>query len=354
MSNDLVLVTGASGFVGIHCIVQLLNAGYTVRATLRSLNREAEVRAMLKRAGIAPDTARLTLVTADLTADAGWAEAVRDCRYVLHVASPFPMKPPKDENELIVPAREGTLRVLRAARDAGVERVVLTSSFVAIGYGVPPGTYTEADWSDVNGPGMTAYAKSKTLAERAAWQFMEEEGGALQLSVVNPVGIFGPALGPDLSTSVAITQELLNGSLPGMPDIYFGVVDVRDVADLHLLAMTNPVANGERFLAVAGHFLSAVDVAKTLKANMGAASAKVPTRKLPNFAIRIVALWDSTARLIVPELGKRKDATAAKAERLLGWHPRTAEQSIIASGESLLELGLIKGQPAGAAAGAPA
>ena len=346
MSNDLVLVTGGSGFVGIHCIAQLLNAGYRVRTTVRSLTREAEIRAMLKRAGLAPETDLLTLVTADLTADKGWAEAVAGCRYVLHVASPFPMKAPKHEDELIRPAREGTLRVLRAARDAGIERLVLTSSFAAVGYGLPPGNFTEADWSDVNGPGMTAYAKSKTLAEQAAWQFIEQEGGTLQLAVVNPVGIFGPALGPDLSTSVVITQQLLNGSLPGMPDIYFGAVDVRDVADLHLRAMTNPAANGQRFLAVAGHFISALDVAETLKAHMGATAAKVPTRKLPNFAVRIVALWDSTARQIVPQLGKRSDATSAKAERVLSWSPRSAEESIIAAGESLLELGLIKGQPA--------
>ena len=346
MSEELVLVTGGSGFVGIHCIVKLLSAGYRVRTTVRSLRREADIRAMLERAGLPANTDRVSCMEADLQADAGWHTACEGCRYVLHVASPFPSTVPKHEDELILPAREGTLRVLRAARDTGVQRVVLTSSFAAIGYGVPErdAPFTEEDWSNPEGPGITAYAKSKTLAERAAWNFVATEGGTLELAAVNPVGIFGPALSTDLSSSVLIVQQLMNGAVPGMPDIYFGGVDVRDVADLHLRAMTEPAARGQRFLCVAGEFVAAVEVAKVLKSQLGPAAAKVSTRKLPDWLVRLVALFNPTARQIVPELGKRKDATAEKAERLLGWQPRSVAESIVASGESLLKLGLIQGR----------
>jgi nucleoside-diphosphate-sugar epimerase len=238
MNEDLVLVTGGSGFVGAHCIDQLLRAGYRARTTVRSLKREADVRAVLNVAG-SPRQDALSFIAADLSADAGWTEAVQGCRFVLHVASPFPGKAPKHEDELIVPARDGTLRVLRvlrAAREARVERVVLTSSFVAIGYGQKPRTapFDERDWTDLNGPGLTAYAKSKTIAERAAWDFIASEGNGLELSVINPVGIFGPPLGSDYATSVEIVQRFLDGAVPVCPRISFGGVDVRDVADLHL------------------------------------------------------------------------------------------------------------------------
>src|SRR5215471_17128477 len=190
------LVTGGSGFIGCHCILQLLAAGYEVRTTVRNLKREADVRAMLKTGGAEPGE-RLSFVAADLEKDAGWAEAVTGCEYVLHVASPLPPKEPKHEDELIVPAREGSLRVLRAARDAGVKRVVLTSSFAAIGYGHAPqdAPFNETSWTDPNGHDVLPYAKSKTLAERAAWEFIAAEGRGLELSVVNPVGVFGPVLG---------------------------------------------------------------------------------------------------------------------------------------------------------------
>jgi dihydroflavonol-4-reductase len=230
MSEDLVLVTGGSGFVAMHCIDQLLRAGYDVRTTVRSLSREPEVRATLTNAGT-PRQEDLSFAAADLTQDKGWPEAVAGCRFVLHVASPFPATSPKHEDELIVPAREGALRVLRAARDARVQRVVQTSSFAAIGYGHAPQTtpFEESAWTDVNGPGVSAYAKSKTLAERAAWDFTAREGDKLELSVVNPVGIFGPTFGPDFSTSILIVKRLLNGTLPICPRIGFGAVDVRDV-----------------------------------------------------------------------------------------------------------------------------
>jgi len=339
----LVLVTGGSGFIAMHCIVQLLAAGHRVRATVRSLSREPEVRATLESAG-AHAGDRLAFLAADLTADAGWDEAVAGCDYVLHVASPFPVNVPKHEDELIVPAREGALRVLRASRAAGVKRVVQTSSFAAIGYGHPPTQqpFDESDWTDVGGAGVSAYAKSKTLAERAAWSFMAREGGDMELAVVNPVGVFGPALGADFSTSIEIVRRMMDGALPGLPRMVFGVVDVRDVADLHLKAMTHPEAAGERFLAVAGDFLSMRDIALVLRQRLGEAARRVPVRELPDWLLRVVALVDKSVGQIVPELGKRKNASSEKARRVLGWTPRTADEAIVATAESLLRLGLLK------------
>jgi len=334
-----VLVTGGSGFIGSHCILQLLAAGYEVRTTVRNLGREAEVRALLKAGGTEAGS-RLTFVAADLTQDAGWTEAVSGCEFVLHVASPFPAGPPKHEDDLIVPAREGALRVLRASRDAGVKRVVLTSSFAAIGYGMDPldRPFDERDWSDPNME-IGAYAKSKTLAERATWGFIGREGGGLELAVVNPVGVFGPVLGKDYSTSILIVSKMLSGALPGVPKIWFGAVDVRDVADMHLRAMTQAAAAGERFLAVAGDFLPFSEIAEILRRNLGAAAKKVPTRVLPNWLVRLVARFDPAVKLALPELGKKKNGSNAKATRVLGWKPRSAEDSIVATAESLLGIG---------------
>ncbi len=348
MSNELVLVTGGSGFIGAHCIIQLLNTGYRVRTTVRSLKREPEVRAMLQHGGISnPEflsSDRLSFVAADLESDAGWPEAVAGCQYVLHVASPFPPGVPKHEDELIIPAREGTLRVLRASRDAGVKRVVLTSSFAAIGYGQPPqqAPFNETNWTDPDAEDLSAYVKSKTLAERAAWDFIAREGGNLELSVINPVGVFGPALGSDYSTSILIVQRMMDGAIPGVPNLSFGAVDVRDVADLHLSAMTNPAAQGERFLAVAGDFVSMLDIAKILKSRMGEAAHRVPTHQLPDLMVRMASLADPAIKLILPELGKQKNATNEKARRVLNWTPRSTEDSIVATAESLLQLGLLK------------
>ena len=342
MSGELVLVTGGSGFIGAHCILQLLDAGYRVRTTVRSLTREAEVRAMVKTGGDA-----LSFAAAYLMSDAGWPEAAAGCDFVLHVASPFPLKVPKDENELIVPAREGALRLLRAARDAGVKRVVLTSSFAAIGYGQERADrpFSEESWTDLNGEDVSPYVKSKTLAERAAWDFIAHEGGALELSVVNPVGVFGPVLGPDFSTSIEIVKRLMDGAVPGCPRLSFGVVDVRDVADLHLRAMVNPAAKGERFLAVAGDFMTMQEIAQVLRARMGDAAKRVPTRVLPDFVLRLAAIFDSSLKQIIPELGKFKNATNEKAKRVLGWAPRSNEDSIVATAESLVRLGLLKDSP---------
>jgi nucleoside-diphosphate-sugar epimerase len=338
-----VLVTGGSGFIGSHSILQLLAAGHNVRTTVRDLKREPDVRAILKIGGADPGD-RLSFVAADLEKDAGWPEAVAGCDYVLHVASPFPLAVPKDEDELIIPARDGALRVLRASRDAGVKRVVQTSSYAAIGYGhdLENPTFDETTWTNLAGKGVSPYVKSKTIAERAAWDFIAREGGGLELSVVNPVGVFGPVLGPDFATSILFVKLMMDGAYPGCPKICFGVVDVRDVVDLHLRAMTDPAAKGERFLAVAGDFLWLVEIARILKANLGASAKRVPTRQLPNWLVRLVALRDQGVRQIVPELGETKNATSAKAKRVLGWSPRSNEESVVATGESLVRLGLLK------------
>lgn len=343
MSEDLVLVTGGSGFVGVHCIDQLLRAGYRVRTTVRSLTREADVRAMLQNAGT-PRQDALSFVAADLTKDDGWAEAVAGCRYVHHVASPLPASKPKHEDDLIVPAREGTLRVLHASRDAGVERVILTSSFVAIGYGHPPQSapFDETSWSNLDSPGISAYAKSKTLAERAAWEFLRREGGPMELTVINPVGVFGPVFGPDFSASILIVKRFLDGSIPFCPRLYFGTVDVRDVADLHLRAMTSPRAAGERFLAVSEGTVSILGIARILRQHMGAIARRTPTREAPDWLIRLMAHFSSDLSMIVPELGKKKLISNAKAKRLLDWTPRSNEEAIIASAQSLADLGLLK------------
>ena len=338
-----VLVTGGSGFIGSHSILQLLAAGHQVRTTLRTLSRESGVRATL-RAGGAEGLDQLSFLAADLEHDAGWPEAVAGCDYVLHIASPFPATVPKHEDELIVPAREGALRVLRAARDAGVKRVVLTSSFAAIGYGHKPqlAPFNETDWTDIHGERLTAYVKSKTLAERAAWDFIAREGGKLELSVVNPVAVFGPVLDPDYSASILLVQRLMDGAIPGVPRLYFGAVDVRDVADLHLRCMTDPRAKGERFIASSGDFLSMLDIAKLLKSRLGTAAKKVPARQLPDWLVRVASLRDPAVKQILPELGKKKNATNEKARRLLGWNPRSREDAILATAETLLQLGLLK------------
>ena len=263
------------------------------------------------------------------------------------VASPFPSGVPKDENDLIIPARDGTLRALRAAKAAGtVKRVVITSSYAAIGYGQPDrrDPFTEEDWTPLeNAPiRVPPYQKSKTVAERAAWDWIAKEGGEMELSVVNPVGIFGPSLSKNSGTSIEIIERLMKGQLPGLPQLSFGVVDVRDTADLHLRAMTDPAAKGERFLALAGDFVTFQYIAQTLRSRLGDKAKKVPTRVLPNFVLRIVAYWDRAAEMIVEELGKAKNASNNKAVTVLGWKPRSAEEAIIASAESLERLGVLK------------
>ena len=324
----------------MHVILQLVNAGHQVRTTVRNLNRESAVRAMLKAGGQEPGDS-LSFFAADLESDAGWREAAAGCDYVMHVASPIPVNAPEHEDELIVPARDGTLRVLRAARDANVKRVVMTSTCGAIYYGHPPqkAPFDETSWTVVNDD-LTAYVKSKVIAERTAWNFIASEGRGLELSVVNPAGIFGPILAPDYSSSIELIKRLMNGT-PGAPRIYFGVVDVRDVADLHLRAMTHPSANGERFIAVSGDSISMVDIARILRARLGSAARGVPRFQLPDWTVRLAARRDPSVRQLLPLLGKIRNATSEKAGRVLGWSPRPNEEALVATAESLIRFGLL-------------
>ncbi|WP_224372294.1 SDR family oxidoreductase [Hyalangium versicolor] len=348
MNDEWVLVTGGTGFIAQHCILALLSAGYRVRTTVRALGREAEVRGNLKVGGAEPGD-RLSFVTADLGDDRGWAEAVAGCTYVLHGASPTPSGDHAREEDWIKPAVDGNLRVLRAARDAGIKRVVLTSAFGAIGVGHKPSyrrPFDETDWSDLTG-NVASYQKSKTLSERAAWDFIGSEGRGLELSAVNPVAVLGPALGADYSHSIRLIKNLMDGQ-PGCPKVNSGFVDVRDVADLHLRAMTYPAAKGERFLAITGESMWMADVAKVLRLRMGTAASQVPTRVLPNWLVRLMALGNPALKGIVPLLGVNMNATSEKARRLLGWAPRSREEAIVATAESLIRLGLLQGSGSGA------
>lgn len=319
-----ILVTGGSGFVGSHIVAKLLKEGHQVRTTIRSPQREAEVRAMVRNDGVEADQ-KLSFSQADLTDDHGWPVAVAGCDYVLHVASPFPQIAPENEDELIVPARDGTLRVLRAARDACVRRVVLTSSFAAIGYGHTnyDKVFNEEDWTDPNGPDMQPYIKSKVLAERAAWEFMAREGDALELTVINPVGIFGPVLGPDISASIAFIKQLLEGA-PPLPGLNFGMVDVRDLADLHILAMAAEAARGQRFIAVSGDVVTLFDIAKVLRENLGEFAAKVQA-----------PLIEEATRAPI------RRSTSEKARRMLRWRPRAQEETITDTARSLFHYGVV-------------
>lgn len=330
-----VLVTGGSGYLGGWCVVELLRRGYRVRTTVRDLAREAEVRSTVGTQVDAGD--RLTVVAADLLDDAGWGDAVSGCDYVLHVASPFPPAQPKDPDELIVPARDGTLRVLGASLDAGVERIVVTSSVAAItgsGKAVSGRPLDERDWSDPENPKLSPYACSKTVAERAAWDFMAERGVTGKLATVNPGAIIGPVLNDDRSFSLQAIERLLGG-MPGLPQIGFSFVDVRDVADLEIRAMTAPEAGGERFVAVTT-FQWMADIATVLRSRMGEAAAKVPSRSIPNFVVRGMAIFDPSVRSIVGQLGRKTSLSSEKAEARLGWSPRPIDETIVECAESLL------------------
>lgn len=340
-SPQTVLVTGGTGFIAQHCILALLAAGYRVRTTVRSLSREAEVRDQLLAGGTDAGD-RLSLVVADLTDDAGWAEAAAGCTFALHCASATPTGEQRSEQDWIAPAIDGTLRVLRAARDAGLTRVVLTSAFGAIcaGHKALDRPFNETDWSDLTAEDVWLYQKSKTLSEQAAWAFIRTEGNGLQLSAVNPTGVLGPVLGADYSHSIRLIKDLLEGQ-PGVPRINCGFVDVRDVADLHLRAMTHPAANGERFLAISGDSLWMIDIAGVLRARLGEAASAVTSTELPDEVVRQAAVGSPALRGALPLLGRNMNATSEKAIRLLGWQPRPREEAIVATAESLLRLGLI-------------
>ncbi|MFI7611056.1 SDR family oxidoreductase [Nonomuraea terrae] len=342
-SGQRVLVTGGSGFIAGHCILQLLEHGYLVRTTVRSLKRESAVRAALADAGMVNRDA-LSFVAADLTSDTGWAEAVRGCDFVLHVASPVHTDNVKNEDDVIVPARDGTLRVLRAARGAGVKRVVLTSAFHAVGFGHPhtDRTFTEDDWSVLDGPGVDAYGKSKTLAERAAWDFISAEGGSMELTTILPVAVMGPVLGKDVSGANHIVRRSLDGQMPGYPNMWIPIVDVRDVASAHVAAMTVPGAAGRRFLVAGGPAIAMKQIGTTLKEHLGDAARRVPTRTIPNIVVRIAALFSPEFRPVAADLDHVKKVSTEKARRVLGWQPRKSEDAIIASAQSMIAKSLVK------------
>ena len=344
--EELVLVTGGSGFLGSRCILTALEQGYQVRTTLRSLQRADEVRKMLLRGGATETQAGgVEFVAANLLSDEGWFKACKDCTFVLHVASPFPAKRPKHEDELILPARDGTLRVMRAAAAARtVKRVVVTSSIAAMTYGQPDRgqkAYTERDWTVLDNPTrpVAPYPKSKTLAEQAAWDFIAKNETSMELATVLPGGIFGPVIGGERATTVQLVDRMMKGKVPGLPRLWVGCVDVRDVADLHLRAMIDLRANGERFLCLSSDGLMGMqDVAQGLRAQLGSKAQQVPTRVVPDFVLKLVGLWDGEVSLIVPELGKQKFASSAKAQDVLGWKPRSATESLVATALSLEEL----------------
>jgi nucleoside-diphosphate-sugar epimerase len=335
-TNGTVLVTGGTGFLGGWCVASLLQRGYEVRTTVRDRGREQAVRDAVAAAGAA-DGSRLSVHEADLTSDAGWADAVAGCRYVLHVASPFPPVQPKDPDELIVPARDGALRVLGAALDAGAERVVMTSSIAAIRSdreSSPSAPYTEADWTDGDDSSGTPYVRSKTLAEQAAWEHVRAAGAEARLATINPGAIIGPALNDDHSYSLQAIQRLVDG-MPAAPKLGFTFVDVRDVADLHILAMTDPAAGAQRFVAT-DEFLWMAEVGAVLRERLGDAARKVPTRTAPNLLIRAMAIFDPSVRSVIGDLGRRSWFSSEKARATLGWTPRPVGDSIEDCARSLL------------------
>jgi len=336
-----VLVTGGSGFIASYCIIALLNGGYQVRATLRSLKRVEEVKDMLKAGGI-KSFESLSFVEADLQNELSWVKAVEGCTYIIHIASPTPNTDAKTEDDFVIPAKNGVLFVMRAAKNAGVKRVVLTSAFGAVGYGTIKNTpYTEEDWTVINDT-VFPYQRSKTISEKAAWDFIKNEGVGMELSVVNPTGVLGPILSDDYSHSIQTIKQMLNGDMRGCPKLIFGYVDVRDVADLHFKAMTMPEANGQRFIAVAGEAISILDIAKILKRNLGEKANKVPTKELPNWLLKFAAKFNPKLQMIVPHLGLIKKASNEKAKNLLGWKPRSNEEAIMATANSLIKLNQIK------------
>lgn len=339
--RGLVLVTGGSGYIAGFCIAQLIREGWRVRATVRFPGRGDAVRTALSKLVDLRD--RLSFAAADLNSDAGWANAAAGCDYVLHVASPLPSRRSRSDADLVLPARDGTLRVLRAARDAGVERVVMTSSIAAIIYGHDPRRtlFTETDWSDeTNLTDTSGYERSKTIAERAAWRWIEERGGAPELATVNPGLVLGPVLGRDHSVSLEVMKRLLDGSLPGLPAFGWPLVDVRDIADLHLRAMTNPKAAGERFIG-AGSFHWMVDIARILRGQRPELARRVPTRRLPDWMLKLGALFDPMLRDHLFELGRKRAVSNDKARALLDWSPRPTDVTVVDTADSLVALGIV-------------
>ena len=340
-ARGLVVVTGGSGFIAGYCIAELLNNGWRVRTTIRNLSRAEETRATIGKIAVNADT--IEFVAADLNSDVGWAGAVAGADYVLHLASPVPVVAPDNDDEVVRPARDGTLRVLKASRDARVRRVVVTSSIAAIAYGRGQRTqsFSENDWTDeTNRKDTTPYARSKTIAERAAWEWQKTEGGTLELVTVNPVVVLGPALGSDFSASLEVIKKLLDRSVPALPRFGFNLVDVRDIAKLHLLAMTAPEAAGERFIA-SSEFYWMKDIAGILKQELGDNARNVPSVSIPDFLVRILAMFDPVLRGRLFDLGKRRLVSSDKARRILGWTTRPTRETILDTARSLLGQGLV-------------
>jgi nucleoside-diphosphate-sugar epimerase len=332
---ETVMVTGGSGFIGSWCVIQLLQKGYTVRTTVRNLARENLVRAALGK--VVDVQNRLSFHAAELTSDAGWDAATSGCDFVLHVASPVTISQPRNPDELIAPARDGTRRVIAAAIKSGVRRIVLTSSVAATSrHGkLVESVSDETVWTDLNDPSVNAYSRSKTLAERMAWDLIASSGGATTLVTVNPSVVLGPVLSGDYSASVQVVERLLSGRAPGIPRLGFNFVDVRDVSDLHVRAMTAPEAAGQRFIA-AGTFGWMADLAILLRAHLGDAANKVPTRRIPDFLVRLAALFNQELRAAMPRLGQKRDFTSAKAQAMLGWRPRPLEETVLDCARSLI------------------
>ncbi|HEY7256156.1 MAG TPA: NAD-dependent epimerase/dehydratase family protein [Solirubrobacterales bacterium] len=337
MAEKTVLVTGGSGFLGSWCVIELLRRGHRVRTTVRDLDREPRARAAIAREADPGD--RLSFFAADLLGDDGWREAVDGCDCVLHVASPFPPVQPKDPDELIVPARDGTLRVLRASLASDVDRIVITSSVAAIGGSRKPLSEkrTEEDWTDLASDELSPYVRSKTIAERAAWDLAREEGAEGRIAVVNPGAISGPVLSEDRSYSLQAIERLLNG-MPGIPRIGFSFVDVRDVADLEIRAMVSPEAGGERFIAT-DEFMWMAEVAAALREELGDEASKVPTRSVPSLLVKAMALFDPAIRGVVGQLGRKLQYSSEKARTVLGWSPRSSRESVVDTARSILAAG---------------
>ena len=333
-----VFVSGGSGYIAGFLIRQLIDAGWTVHTSIRDLAKESAVRATLS-----VDNSKLKFFAADLMSDSGWAEAMAGCSYVAHVASPLPTDAPKHEDELIVPARDGALRALKAAKAAGVKRFVMTSSMAAIayGHGGTKSVFTEADWTDPTSPDAYAYVRSKTIAERAARDWVAAEGGDMEFVSVNPSLVLGPLQSGDFSTSLEAIKKLLEGSMPGMPNLGFGIVDVRDVADMHVRCLTAPNMAGERFIC-SGPFLMMDQVAAILREGLGPQARKVPKLKLPNWLVRIAARFDPVISQVIGELGKRRESPPVHAREVLGWVPRPAAESILDTARDMIRLGIVK------------
>lgn len=333
-----VFVSGGSGYIAGFLIKQLIADGWQVNTSIRNLAREADVRAWLN-----VDHDRLRFFAADLMSDEGWAAAMAGCSHVAHVASPLPSNAPKTADELIVPARDGALRALRFAKEAGVKRFVMTSSVAAIAYGHDRSRnqFTEADWTNVASPDAYPYVQSKTIAERAARDWVAANATDMEFVTVNPSLVLGPLFAADFSTSLEAIKKLLEGSLPGLPKLGFSVVDVRDVADLHVRCLTAEGISGERF-AAAGPFLWMADVARILKDGLGPEARKVPTRSLPNFLVKLSSLFDPVIRQVVGELGNVRDVSSAHAKAVLGWETRDARDSIIDTARDMIRLGVVK------------